>query len=185
MLLILIPLSFQDHWLGTLRGHLRVQLFRSLQSFFHAAANIFRPHVLLELSLLHQSRRLFARTAQDESSAGAVHHVRKFFQGLQSGGVDCGHIPQAQNHDRRQFLDLREDFFNLVGRTEKKWPVNAENRHLGWDFLVLQDVRVAFANIFLRHLGDSRCRGNLADEHQRSEYHPHLYSNRQIREHGQ
>jgi hypothetical protein len=68
LLLILIPLSFQDHWLCTLR-HLRMQLFRSLQGFFHAAANIFRSHVLLELGLLHQSRRLFARTAQDESSA--------------------------------------------------------------------------------------------------------------------
>ncbi len=63
--------------------------------------------MLLELSLLHQTRRLLARAAEDEASAGAVHHVRKFFQGLQAGGVDCGHIPQTQNHDRRQFLDLR------------------------------------------------------------------------------
>jgi len=66
-----------------------------------------------------------------------VHHVRKFFQGLQAGGVDCGHIPQTQNHDRRQFLDLGEDFVNLVGRAEKKWPVNTENRHVSWDIFML------------------------------------------------
>jgi hypothetical protein len=44
--------------------------------------------MLLELSLLHQVGRLFARAAHDEPSAEAVHHIREFFQGLQACGVD-------------------------------------------------------------------------------------------------
>jgi len=67
---------------------------RSIERFRDAVAHILGSDVVLKLSLMHKSRRLFPGTAENEFSAGFVNLVRQALQCLEASGIDRGHVTQ-------------------------------------------------------------------------------------------
>ncbi len=118
---------------------------RALQRHGNARADVPCADMLFKFGLMHQAGGLLARSAQNEAAAGVVHRIRQLFEGLQSGGVDGRHVAQSQHNDGRQRRNLADHFFDLIGGAKKKWSVDAEDGHVRRNFLVLQDVHLAFA----------------------------------------
>lgn len=76
-----------------------------------------------------------------------------------------GHVSKTENDDRRQIPEPRSDRVDFICGPKEKRPVDPEDRHVGRNLLVLQDVRVSFAETFLGHARYG-CRGrHLANEH--------------------
>ncbi len=150
-----------------------------------AGANVAGANVLFELGLVHQARRLFPCAAKNEGSASAVDRVGEGFEGLQASGVNGGHISQAQNHDGWQIANARNDFFDFVGGSEEKRAVDPEDGDIRRNFLVLQNVGVAFADVFVGDLAYGGGGRDFADEKQRGENHSHFDGNREIGENGE
>ncbi len=122
--------------------------------------------MLPESGLIHQACRLLPRPAKNERPPRFVNCVGEILEGLQTCGVNCGHVSQAKNNYGRQFPQLIRDFVDFVRGAEKKWSVNAENCHVGRNFLVLQNVDVALPEILLRDLRHRRGICNFANEYQ-------------------
>ena len=68
-------------------------------------------------SALRISRaRLVQRSAENEGCGPMPCSLSaKVLEGVQTRGVDGGHVPQPQNDDRRQLRDFRLNLFQLVG----------------------------------------------------------------------
>ena len=101
------------------------------------------------------------------------------------GGVDRRHVAQAEDHDRRQFIDPVDHALKFVGRAEEKRAVDAKNRHVVGNVLVLEDVHAAFFQVFGRHLIDGRRARHAPDVEQRGENHPDFDGDREVGEDGQ
>ena len=120
------------------------------------------------------SVRPFARSSAASSSIAR-----------QARGVHRRHVPQAQHHDRRQRVDLRGNVVQLRGRSEQERPVDAEDRHVIRNHLVLQAVRAAGLDVLRRHPRHRRGPRDAPDEEQRGQHHPDLDGHRQIGQDGQ
>ena len=68
---------------------------------------------------------------------------------------------------------------------KKEWSVNAKDRHVWRDFLVLQNVRVAFLEIFVGYLRNRRCFGHFVNVNEGGENHARLDGHRKIGKHGE
>src|SRR5258706_1975326 len=143
----------------------------SLYSVCNFKAVISSAYVLLNLRLAHEASRLFASPAKNELATRRAHQIGQIFQRLQTSRVNCRHIAKPENDDGRQFRQARMNFFNLVSGSKKEGAMNTEYSDEGRNFLVLQNMYVAFTKIFfvhLRHgLGDRYC----SYEHQRGKNH--------------
>ena len=165
--------------------HLRVEHLGTLQCLRDTLADISRAHVLFEFGLMHQARGLLSSPAKNQSPARPVHDVRKILQSLQSGGVDRGHVPQPQYDDRRKVGNTGDNFLDFVRRSKKERSMDAEDGDVGWNFLVLQNMRMTFTQILVCHFRDGRCLRHFSYENQRGENHPGFHSRGQVREHSQ
>ena len=114
-----------------------------------------------------------------------MHDVRQILERLQARGVDSGHVPQTQNHDRRQVWNAIDDHIDFVGGAEEKRPVNAENGHVRRNFLVLQNVRVAFLQIFVRSPRRRWWSRDFADENEGGQYHSGFDRHGEVGENGE
>src|SRR4051812_34781756 len=85
---------------------LQVHSPRPVKCGLYVRANVFRTHMLLELSLSHELGWLFARTTKDERSSGLMQRIGDILKRFQSCGIDRSHVAQTQNHDRRKVLQL-------------------------------------------------------------------------------
>src|ERR1700730_4857204 len=110
---------------------------RTLQVFTNAPAYIFRADVAFELRLLHQLRRLLARSAEKQGTARSVQRVRQIADGAQAGGVNRGHVPQTKDNNGRQSIDGMENVSELVGGPKKKRAVNPVNNRIVRNVLAL------------------------------------------------
>jgi len=63
--------------------------------------------------------------------------------------------------------------------------MNAENRGVAGDVLILQSMHPSVLNVIVGYLRDSRGACHSRDEEQRRQDHPGLDGHRQIRKHGQ
>ena len=113
---------------------------------------------------MHQQPRLFSRPAENQAAARFMHRIREFLQSLQSRGINSGHISKAKNNDGRQLRQAGSHFVQLVGGAEKKWPMDTKDRHVIGNLLVLENVHVTFANVFMGYLSHRGCRGHLPYE---------------------
>ena len=77
---------------------------------------------------------------------------RDFLQRVQSGRIDCRHIPQTDYHNRRQLLHFLGYRRNLVRCTEQKRSVNPKNGRIIRNILVLQNVDASIFNVVVGHL---------------------------------
>ena len=66
-----------------------------------------------------------------------MERFRRFFQRKQSGSVERGHVAQAQYHDRRKGMQIFRHHRNLVGRAKQEWSVDAEDRSVVGDIVIL------------------------------------------------
>jgi hypothetical protein len=121
--------------------HLRMQLFGAFECIRNAWTDVPGPDMLLKFGLVHQLGGLLARPAKNETPPGIVHGIRQILEGLQTGGVDRRHVAQTKNQDGRQLRKTMDDLLDLVGGAEKKRAVNAEDGHVGRNFLVLGYAR--------------------------------------------
>src|SRR6266851_3697227 len=96
-------LWFQDIRASSAPNRSHRMMFRSFrvdrpcaaQSFRDAIAHILGSDVLLKLRLMHESRRLFPGSAENEFSSRFVYLVRQGLQCLEAGGIDRGHVTQS------------------------------------------------------------------------------------------
>ena len=79
------------------------------QCVVDARANVFRTDVAFERGLLHELRGLFPGAAEKQRSAGTMNSIGEIAYGTEAGGVDRGHISQAQDDNRRQFVQAIQD----------------------------------------------------------------------------
>ena len=146
-------------WTAVARTHVQqtrlvqfqVEFLGALQGIGNAETNVAAPDVVLKFGLMQETGGLLSRTAKNEAAPGTVDQVRQILQSLQAGGVDRRHVSQAQNDDRGQIRKAADDRFDLVCRSEEKRPVNAEDRDVRRDVLVLQDVGVPLLEIVVGH----------------------------------
>ncbi len=97
--------------------------------------------------------------------------VGKIFDSAKAGGVDGGHIAQAQDDNGRQGFQRVENVGELVRGAEEKWPVNAEDRGVLGNVLALQDVDAAVFDVIAGNARDGGGARNFANEHERGEDH--------------
>ena len=100
--------------------------------------------------------------AHDEIPPRRAQPLRQVLEGQQARGVDGGHVPQAQHHDRRLRIEMVHDGRDLVRGPEQEGPVHAVDSHVGRDVLVLQGVDEAFLDVVLGDPGHRRRRGHRA-----------------------
>src|SRR5215467_2510737 len=92
--------------------------------FGDAGANVFRANVAFKFGLLHELSGLLACAAEEQVTAGGVEAVREFADSSEAGGIDRGHVAEAENDNGRERLDVVCDFVELVGGAEEKRAVN-------------------------------------------------------------
>src|SRR4029077_1729235 len=108
-------------------------------------------------------RGLLAGAAEQERAAGFVKLVGKIFDGAETGGVNRGHVAQAQDDNGRQGAQRIENFGEFVSSAEKKWPVNAEDRGVLGNVFALQDMDAAVFHIIASNARDGGSTRNFAD----------------------
>ena len=142
--------------------------------------------MLLKFGLMHQARRLFARAAQDQAAAGllctASARLSRACRPVASIAVM---FRRRRTMTGGNFGMLLDHFVDFVRRSKQKRAVDAENGDVRGNFLVLQDVHMPFAEIFVGDLRDRRGVRDFADVDQRREDHSGFDRHRQIGEHRQ
>ncbi len=149
----------------------------------NARADIPCADMLFEFGLVHQAGGLLARAAQDESAPGCVHRIG---QALRVPAILWRRWPSCCAGAARGWAAALEFVWitsSILSRgAKKKRPMNAEDRDVGRNFLVLQDVHLPFAQIFIGDLGNRRGGGDFADIDERREDHSRFHRHGQIRE---
>src|ERR1700682_5235434 len=138
--------------------------FRPQQRFLHVGANIFAAHDFFKFSLMNHLGRLLAGAAQDQRTLRGVQLLRDFLERKESRSVDSGHVPQANNDDRRKFVHLFRDHPDLVGGAEQKWPVNTEDGGVVRNVFVLQDMQASVFDVVAGYLGHGGGFGHPGNE---------------------
>src|SRR5947207_14477684 len=143
-----------------------IDLRGALQGLRNARADILLADVPLEIGLLHQLRGLFAGAAQKQGASRSLQRVRQVADSAEPGGVDRGHISQAQDNNGWQGVDGMEDVGKLVRGSEKKRSMNPVNNRIVGEVFSLRDVHAAVFDIVFRD-GPRRCRSrNAANTHE-------------------
>src|SRR4051794_39043045 len=93
----------------------------------HIGENVVVTDMRDKLGLLKKSGRLIPRTAEKERLSRFLESVRKDLQGIETGRVDRSHIAQAQDDDRGEAFQICGLFFQFVGRSEEKRPMNPQD----------------------------------------------------------
>src|SRR5579864_5393063 len=108
-----------------------------------------------------------------------------FFQRVEPGCINCGHVTQADNDNRRQFLHVLCDGRYLVGGGEQKRAVNPKNSCVVRDLFVLQNVNATVFDVVVGDLGNRSSVGDSSNEEQRRQNHAGLHGNGKVSKHGQ
>jgi len=104
----------------------------------------------VKLRLAHRAGRLCRRAANHQRPSLLPQILGQLFDRAQAGPINGGHVPAAQDDNRRQRLRLCRDVVELVGRSKQKRPVDAKDRDVIGNRLVLQDVRPPRLDVFRR-----------------------------------
>ena len=128
----------------------RVQFARAGQGRLHVGHDVLVPDVLVELRFLHHPPRLRSRAAEHQAAPGRVQRVREVLNRLEARGIDGRHVPEPEDDDLRQPIEVAGDALELVGRAEQERPVDAEDGDVVRDVLVLEDVHAAAFDVLRR-----------------------------------
>ena len=105
--------------------------------------------------------------------------------GVNAGGVDGGHVAQAQNDDRLEGFDIRGGFNQLFRGAEEKRAVDAQQRDVGRNDASLQRVRQAVADVVVGDGRDGGGFGDAIDVEQRGQRHAHADGDGEVGEDGE
>src|SRR5208283_5394580 len=141
-----------------------MNLFCAGQGFIDIGTNILATNVTIETGFAHQVFRLRPGAADQHGAPTFLQGGREFFKSSDAGGVNGSHIAQTENDDGRQGGKVIGDGHDLVGNTEQKWSVNAIDRGVIGNLLVLQVVGAAVFDVVVGDFGDRGGEGNFADE---------------------
>ena len=155
------------------------------EGFLHVGQNIFRANALKKVGSGEELRRLIARATHEEHLAGFVQTLREAFKSVDAGGVERGHVAEAENDDVTKLAEVVGGFGKLLRGSEEEGPVDAEDGDVGWDVLVLKDVSLPVAEIVARDRSDRGGFSDAVDVEQRSERHAHADGDGEIGKHGE
>ena len=91
--------------------------------------------------------------------------------GVNAGGVDGGHVAQAQDDDRLEGFDVDGGFDQLLRGAEEERAVDAQERDVGRNDAALQRVRQAVADVVVGDRSDGGGFGDAIDVEQRGQRH--------------
>src|ERR1700681_4419678 len=128
---------------------------------------------------------LLAGPAEDQGALAGVQGLGDFFQSEDAGGIEGGHVAQAQDDHRRQLVQVLGDDGKFVGGAEQERSVDAEDGGIVRDVFVLENVHASVFDVVVGDLRDGGGRGNAADEEQRGQNHSGFDGYSKIRENGQ
>ncbi len=114
---------------------------------------------------------LLAGPAEDQGALAGVQGLGDFFQGEEPGGVEGGHVAQAQDDHRRQLVQVLGDDGKFVGGAEQERSMDAEDGGIVRDVFVLENVHASVFDVVVGDLRDGGGRGDAADEEQRGQNH--------------
>ena len=103
--------------------------------------------MLVKLSALHHSGWLIAHAAEQQGPPAPVEHVREVLEGMQPCPIDGRHVPEPEDDDLGQGVELTLQIEQLVGAAEEKRPVNTINRDVGRNVLKLEAMGTPMANV--------------------------------------
>src|ERR1700730_4036805 len=162
-----------------------MHFLRTAQRFLHVLADIFWADNFRELPLMAQLCGLIAGGAEDQGALAGVQGLGDFFQGEEAGGVEGGHVAQAQDNHRRQLVQVLGHDRNFVSGAEQERSVDAEDGGVARDVFVLENVHASVFDVVVGDLQDGGGRGDAADEEQRGQNHSGFDGYSKIRENGQ
>jgi hypothetical protein len=84
-------------------------LFGTSQGFLYVLTNILGTDEVRELRLLDELQGLLPGSAENQLATACFQRARDFFQGEEPGGIECGHIAEAQNHDWGEIWEFHEN----------------------------------------------------------------------------
>src|SRR6266851_6438077 len=129
-----------------------VHFLSPAQGFLYVVADVFFSDYLGELGLVDQLRGLFAGAAEDQRPFAGVQLLGDVFQGEEAGSVEGGHVAKAQDHDRRQLVQVLGDDGDFVCRAEQERAVDAEDGGVVGNVFVLENVHAAIFNVVVGDL---------------------------------
>src|SRR5579871_534645 len=103
-----------------------VDLRGAFQRRVDVFTDIFGRNVTVEARFTQQLRRLRLRATDEHGAAAGVYFVREFLECGDTGGVDGGHVAEADDDDGRKRRYGVGDFGEFIGDAEEKRTVNAE-----------------------------------------------------------
>src|SRR5258706_13217931 len=162
-----------------------MDLFGAAESGLHVVANIFRTHDFFELGLMNQARGLLARATENQSPIASVQLAGNFFDCEQSGGIQSGHVAQAEDDYERQRAQILGGGIDFVGGAEQERSVNAEDGGVVRNVFILENVHAAVFHILVGDLGNRGGGGNAADEKQSGEDHTGFNGDGEVGEDGE
>src|SRR6266849_3715653 len=109
---------------------------RVLQGDIEALGQILAPAEQLEFPRSNnRSKRLLPDLAEDQGSSLMPAFPRHPLQRVDAGGIDGGHVAQAQDEHLRRLRDLGNDIFEFRRRAEKERPVDRVHFDAGRDLV--------------------------------------------------
>jgi hypothetical protein len=106
---------------------------------------------------------LVARSAEEEGAAGLVQASVELLKGVDAGGVEGGHIAEAEDDDIAEGVQIAGGFGELFCRAEEERSVDAEDADVGGNLFVLKNMRLSVAQVFGGDGGDGGGGGYAVD----------------------
>ncbi len=116
-----------------------------------------------KVGLLQESRWLFSRATNQQRSSPFMQAMGKSFDCMETCRIQRSHVTQTENYCRIEFIQISGRFHQLFCRAEQECPVNAKDRRVGGNLLVLKDMGDAFVEIFVSNGRDRSRFRNTAD----------------------
>src|ERR1700685_1162839 len=101
-----------------------------------------------------------ARAAEQERLPCLMQSVGKIFNGVDTGGVERGHVAQTQDHYILKLIEVAGSVVELIRGFEEKRAVDAVNGDVRWNFFILESVGAAGLEVFV---GDRGHRGGFCN----------------------
>jgi hypothetical protein len=114
----------------------------------YVGEHVLRAYVVEEVGAGDDVLGLVAGAAEEEGSAGFMEAGVELLEGVEAGGVEGGHVAQAEDDDVAEGVEVAGGFGQLFGGAEEEGAVDAEDADVGGNLFVLKDMRLAVAEIF-------------------------------------
>ena len=102
-----------------------MDLLGTAKSGLHVVADILLADDFLEFGLMNQAGGLLTRAAEDEDPIAGMELAGNLLNGEQPGGIESGHVAQAEDDNRRQRVEIPSDGIDFVGGAEQERSVDA------------------------------------------------------------